>query len=362
MGLRIMKQKSLPIGVDLGTSHLKMAQLRRSDSGLELLAAGSTEIPYEVRSDLTRRLDFLSRKIRSILRSDGFRGRQAVLSLPAAAIFLQPVKVPIGRTSEIDEAVRNELVGKLPYPMEQAVTRHILAGIVYVDGKEMQERIVVAISRPELLAHLSMARGAGLDVVGVNIEACAIVECFARLFRREAEQASKTLFIDIGSASTQVVLTHGPKLVFARNLAVGGQTQDQAVAEALHIPVEQAHLIGLKLLHGQKDPAAEDELFRLLNAKIAEIADEITHCLRYCESSFRHHAIDRVIFVGGQAHNRRLCQSIAERLNLPAQIGDPMAGVKRAKDARGPIGLDERRPQPSWAVAVGLSLGAVLAA
>jgi Tfp pilus assembly PilM family ATPase len=60
--------------------------------------------------------------------------------------------------------------------------------------------------------------------------------------------------------------------------------------------------------------------------------------------------------VGGQAHNKRLCQSIAQRLNLPAQVGDPLAGLQRSSQSQQV--LAESGPCPAWAVAVGLSLGA----
>ena len=45
MAVKIVTGKNLPIGVDLGTSSVKLAQLRESDSGHELLAAGMAEIP-----------------------------------------------------------------------------------------------------------------------------------------------------------------------------------------------------------------------------------------------------------------------------------------------------------------------------
>lgn len=360
MGLRINTQRNLPIGVDLGSGSLKMAQLRTARDGLELLAMGSAEIPNDGQKGRSRRLGHLSRAIRGILKSGGFAGRRAVLSLPASAVFLQPVKIPPVPRAELDDTVANELQGKLPYPVDEAVIRHIPAGTVYAEGKEMQERIVAAISRSELSAHLAMARSAGLDVVGVNIEACALVECFTRLFRRRDDQATTTLFIDIGARSTQVVLARGANIFFARNLPVGGQTLDETVAEALQIPLEKAHRVCSQMIGDQKDPAAEEELYRLLSGKIAEIADQIAHCLRYCESSFGNHSVERIVFVGGQANNKRFCQSIAERLNLPAQIGNPMAGVRRL-DVR-PNDVDPQQPQPSWAVAIGLSLGAPHAA
>lgn len=362
MGLRIKTQKNLPIGVDLGSCRVKMAQLRTSRDGVEMVAMGSGELPLNGEERPGRQLGLLAKKIRDILKTTEFNGREAVVSLPAAAIFLQPVRISVVRPSQVDDAVAAELQGKLPYPVADAVIRHIPAGSVYADGKEMQERIVVAISRRDLSAFLSMARSAGLDVVGINIEACAVVECFARLFRRRDEESSTTLFADIGATSIQVVLTRGQKMIFARNLSVGGHTLDKVVAEALQIPIEQAHRVGMEMMDGRTDEVAEDELFRLLSAKIGEIAGQMTHCLQYCESSFSSQAIDRMIFVGGQANNKRFCQCIAERLNLPAQVGNPMAGVKMASNASRAPGVDARQPQPSWAVAIGLSLGATHAA
>ena len=362
MGLEIKSLKILPIGVDLGSGRIKMAQLRASEQAVELLAAGLAEIPRECRGDLAYRLDFQSEEIRSMLRSNGFKGREAILCLPASATFLEPVRIPIVPDKQVELAVKSELQGKLPYPVGDAVIRHVLAGTVYPDGKEMQERIVVAISRSNLEDYLGMAHRAGLEVVGVDVEACAIVECFARLLRRATDESDVTLFVDMGLESTQVVLAEGQKMVFASNLPMGGECLDEDVAAALQIPVEQAHGIRRKMIAEDADQRAEDELFRLLDGKISELAEKITQCARYYESIFRNHTIDRVIFIGGQAHNKRLCQSIAKRLNLPAQVGDPLAGIQQAEQVGWNVGIDARQPNPSWAVAIGLSLGAMLAA
>ena len=108
--------------------------------------------------------------------------------------------------------------------------------------------------------------------------------------------------------------------------------------------------------------AAKDDLYRLLGDKIEEITDEISRCLHYCESAFRRQTIERVLFLGGEANNKRLCKSIASRLNLAAQVGDPMVGIRRPPGADLRTGADLRPTCPDWAVAIGLSLGADIAA
>ncbi|HET6429800.1 MAG TPA: pilus assembly protein PilM [Phycisphaerae bacterium] len=362
MGLEIKTLRNLPIGVDLGTTSVKMAQVRMSKSNVELIGAAFAEsIPPQADRPVDRVAAQL-KAVAGLLKSGGFSGQKAILSLPAEMVLVQPIKVPIVPPGELDAVVRHEVQPNLPCPADQAVIRHILAGTVRTGGKEMQERIVVAVPRADLERCLELARHAGLEVVGVNVEACAVVECFARLFRRAADESRVTLFIDLGWGSTQVVLAHGSKLVFARNLPVGGCTMDRAVAEVLQIPLDQAHEIHMRMIGQEQEGPAADDLFRLLDTRIAEVTDKIAECLRYYESIFVNRAIDRIIFVGGQAHNSRLCRCIAERLNLPAQVGDPMAGIRRAEGRSWPEQMNTREPQPAWAVAVGLSIGANLAA
>jgi hypothetical protein len=66
--------------------------------------------------------------------------------------------------------------------------------------------------------------------------------------------------------------------------------------------------------------------------------------------------VERALFLGGQALDRRMCQSIAQQLNLPARVGDPLARIGRGDFGRIDIPAHRWQAQPAWAVALGLSL------
>jgi len=357
MSLKIIRGKTLPIGLDVGSSSVKMAQLRCPDGVVELLAAESAQFTPECRTDRVKRLNELTPIIRQALRSGSFKSRQCVLSLPADETFVQHVKVSKTEPREVGLAIRRELEGKLAYPVKEAVVRHIIVGDIQGEGGARQEAIVVATPRATLKAYLAAACRAKLDVAAVNIESCAIVECFARLFNRTSDTARTILYVDVGSTTTQVVLAHGRRIVFARNLAIGGDQLDQVVAEGLQIPFEEARATRIKAMRAPSDQALETELERLLASPLRRLTDELTQCLRYHESVFRRPGIERAIFLGGQAYDKRLCQWVAQRLNLPAQVGDPLVRVRRSETST--TTLNHHQPQPGWAVAVGLSLGAI---
>ena len=87
------------------------------------------------------------------------------------------------------------------------------------------------------------------------------------------------------------------------------------------------------------------------------LVEELDLCRRYYEATFPSKPVDRLIFVGGEARQRALCQQIAAEMGLAAQVGDPLVRMGRISEIGIESGIDRRQPQPGWAVAIGLSMG-----
>ena len=77
---------------------------------------------------------------------------------------------------------------------------------------------------------------------------------------------------------------------------------------------------------------------------LESLSDELSMCARYHSACFGSRAIERVIFLGGEARQIGLCQYLAEGLHLTAKAGDPLA---RLLGPTPPAGL----PAPTCATA-----------
>lgn len=357
MFFHVGSKDMLPIGVDLGSSSAKLVQLRSVKNRYELAAYGNIEIPTHIRRDPIGRLGFFSHRIPRLLKSGGFKGSKCILGLPAENTFVRHVKIARTDPKSIEAAVLRAAQRELPYPVDEAVIRHVVAGEVYSsDGESKLEVIIVAIPMSTMDAYLSMTARTGLDVAGVNIEPMAIVECFSKLLSDEGDAETPVLYIDLGSTSTQVVIAHGPSVVFARNMPRGGSQVDQALAEALDVPLDSARSLRLnpELMETVDGQNPQDVLARCVNPWLAAMEGEIDRCMTYYSTVFRSsHGVQRVIFTGGGAQDKMLCQGIARALKLPAQIGDPLVGLSLGKDVDLSVG---EAGKPDLAVSVGLSL------
>jgi type IV pilus assembly protein PilM len=436
--LKTLATNAGPIGVDFGSDCLRMAQVQVADGEPRIIAAASADVPAHVRNDPAARASFFVETVKDLLAQGKFKGRQAVLALPAAQMFIQHLRVPKMDDEALKKALPWEARGKLPIDPTQAVLRHTVAGEIYQDSEPKDEVILMAAARETVNTLLASAAKAKLDVTGMNVEPMAIVDCFGHVYRRKTDQKSVVCFVDIGWKSSRAVIAEGQRILFARAIPIGGEHLNRAVAQALGVGAEEAKLLRIKLCQaqpaldenrakqeinaGQAKPAeaaaapAAAEGFALLSASLAaaekdrrastidgggvavatppaapatsapkpakgklpadpaeqivlveealheplgRLIDELGLCRRYYEATFQNKPVEKLIFVGGEAKQRRLCQHVAREMQLAAQVGDPLVRMGRISEIGIESGIDRRQPQPGWATAIGLSLGPV---
>jgi type IV pilus assembly protein PilM len=245
------KQGANPIGIDFGTDTLRLAQVEFVNNDFKLVAAASADVPPHIRHEPSARLEFFVETTRELLVNGGFRGRKCVLALPAASMFVQHLRIAPMDDAELKKALPFEAAGKLPIDPTFALLRHIVAGEVYQDQEAKQEVVVMAASRELVNQLLATAAKAKLDVVGMNVEPKALVDCFAHVYRRKTDADLTSCFIDIGAAASRAVVARGSQILFARVIPVGGDHFNRAVASALKISADDAKVLRIKLAHTQ---------------------------------------------------------------------------------------------------------------
>ena len=253
-----LKPTANPIGIDFGTDSLRMAQVEVVDGDFKLIAAASADVPSHVRNEPSARLEFFADTTRELLTAGNFRGRRAVMALPAASMFVQHLRMPRMDDAETRKALPFEAAGKLPIDPLFAVMRHVVAGEVYQDQEAKSEVVLMAASRDLVNQLLATASRAKLDVVGMNVEPKALVDCFAHVYRRKSDANLTSCFVDIGAAASRAVIARGTQILFARVIPVGGDHFNRAVATAMKISLDDAKVLRIKLAHAQPAAAAPE--------------------------------------------------------------------------------------------------------
>ena len=383
---QLARSPYLPIGVDLGSASVTLAQVRLVDRAardfrLVALATAKTSGfeeniasgPSARQADRRRRFA----EVQEILSHDHFKGRKCIIALPARDCFVQHLSVPrecLENPQDIKAAINWELQDKSEMffghqiDVNETVVQYLMTGHeIYEDGLSKEEVITFGVSHDIASQYLKMARDAKIKIVGLNVESCAVLECFSRLLRRSADMDRSYMFIDLGVTSTQVVVSRGPNMVFARNLQ--STIPQAAEADQADPPEQEPDGPSGEVSVSADQPARvvfESESDQHVDC-LSDLTAEISQCLDYCESVGGSRNIDRIVFTGGGAYNKGACNELSVRLGLSGQVGNPLLGIKDVNLASLPADTTETTPKqtkpgmprcPDWAVAVGLSVGA----
>jgi len=87
---------------------------------------------------------------------------------------------------------------------------------------------------------------------------------------------------------------------------------------------------------------------------VGRLGMELTACRRQFLSLYKNMQIERLIFLSGLAVDADIYRTVAQQLEVQAQMGDCMAAIELTDPDR--LGLDRRNGKVSWALAFGLSL------
>ena len=238
--LGFLKSNSAPIAIDFGYSAVKVLQVQPGES-MGLLGAALLEIPESIRSNTTERSLFLQESLPKLLQDGRFKGKLASCSIPAWQTFVQHLQIEKSDANKVREEVGAQLQVTIGCDPSNAVIRHVEVGEVFREGRVMQEVIAFAVSREVVMGQVELLKKCKLEVAGLHAEPIALLHAYKHLYRREGDERTTTLYVDIGYHGTRAMIAHGTELKFAKTIPVGGRQYDEEIARALHCDQEAAH-------------------------------------------------------------------------------------------------------------------------
>ncbi len=359
----LLGRKTYPIGLDLGTQCIKMLQLEPTQGSIHVVAAGQYTFPVELDGNSPERAEMAIQAVKKLLKQNPFRGRKVISALPDSEVTVKVVRLSQLSSAQVEQAIWFAAAEKLPFDIQSAQLQYIPAGHIQQGDDIRNEMIVLAARNQDVLDHIGLLSAMSLEPVAIDAGPCALFRGFERFLLRGEDEKEVSFIIDIGAATTKVVIGHGAEVAFVKIIKLGSQDLTAAVADCLGISIADAIKIhrSTGICSNPDENEATDaaekevarEVFNASRAVLSELGREISMCLRYHGVMFRGYRPTAVRLTGGEAHSKSTADFLSKALALPVQSGDPFRYTDTSKvDLNG----NRRKPAPSWAVSAGLAL------
>jgi len=160
------------LGIDLGSSRIKVAEIAVEKGKLRLLKVLHADVDIPPGTDEDERGLRLSRALRDLLKSNKVTTKDAIFCVPGHAVFQRPVKLPKTSPERLRRIIEYEARQQIPFPLEQ--TRFEYQVFEDAQNEEEVEVLLAAIKRDTIQSHVRLFRRAGLRIAGVGVSYFAL--------------------------------------------------------------------------------------------------------------------------------------------------------------------------------------------
>jgi type IV pilus assembly protein PilM len=342
------------IGLDIGTSSVRAAELSFGKRGVSLDKFGQVALPPgAVRDGEVVDPYAVSEAIKQLWSHTGFSHKQVVVGVANQRVIVRQVELPSMPEKELKEALPFQVQDFLPMPVDQAVLDFFpLEEVADPSGQRMLRGLLVAAVREMVLTNVQAVQRAGLRVSSVDLTPFAVLRSLGDAGVADAETVA---LVDVGSRVTNIVVHRGGLPLFVRILLMGGNDATDALSETLGIPHSEAEAVKQSQHLGAHE--RQQDVSRALAGTISTFVDEIRSSLDYFASSAPAGSrLERLVLSGGGSRLHGLAERLELATRLKIETGNPLKLV-----SIGRTGLSDEQiafVQPLVAVPVGLALGA----
>src|SRR5579864_4481475 len=337
------------IGVDIGSAAIKIVELsgdgQTAEGGGTVRTAVSASTPAGTLDEgQIKDVPAVGRTLRELIQGAGVRTRRAAAAVNGQVALMREVRMPQLPPDEIRQAARFEVERYLPYPIAEVTFDTVVLGESKENGNSRVDVLIVAARTDVLRRHAAALQAAGLEPVVVEVEPLAVVRAVASA----ATSEQVTACIHLGSSVTMILVAEGEAPRVIRTVAFGTTQLLEAAASRLGATGEAPEALQARLASAGAGDGVPG-LREAIDDSLSSLVTEIRRSLEYYGGRYRAAVPDRVVVTGGGAALPGVTASLTSALDLPVELGDPLAalgGVPRGGAADG---------GPAYAVAAGLA-------
>lgn len=341
-----MFMKKNPLGLDLGSSSIKIAELTLKGKRAMLndflivpIAKGAIEGGDIVNPDV------VAGSIKQGTEKKGYSKRDVVVGMFGGAVIVKKITMPKMDPKIVNEQLRWEAEQYIPFNIEEAVYDfHILK----TQSTETMDVLLVAARQEHIFRYFESVESSGMACSVVDVNDIALANCFE--FNYGVVPGTVAL-VNIGASVVNLVILESGNTVFARDIPYGGFLYDAEISRDLGVGAQEAESLKLGVSYQQATP---QEVMAAIQSVNDMLSVEVNNSFDFYRNSGNGLSVQQMYVCGGVSLTPGLLQKIQEATGVQCALFDPFVNIDFNRKKISPEFLEQIKPFA--AISLGLAL------
>jgi type IV pilus assembly protein PilM len=341
-----IKSKEI-VGIDIGSSSVKLVQLSEQKGGYLLKNVGILPLPSEAIVDNSL-MDTTSivETIKDLMKSLASRAQEAVCSISGNSVIIRKISLPAMTPEELEDQIAWEAEQYIPFDINDVnLDFEILDTDLSASGKMT---VLLVASKKEIIdEYVAVFNEAGLKLVVIDVDSFAVQNIFEMNYSPSENEV--VALINIGASIMNMNVVKGGVSLFTRDVQMGGNLYTEEIQRQFSLSSKDAEKC--KITGDYSDKERLNDIISRINDTLSL---EINRSLDFYNSTAEDQKIGKIYLSGGGAKISMLPESLSQRLGLPVELLNPLQKISFSEKEFDPEYLQEIAPLV--AVAAGLAM------
>src|SRR3954463_16094685 len=256
------------VGLDIGSSSVKVVQLKETKKGYQLVNFGIEPLPPQTIVDgAIMNQTAVVEAIRSLKDALKLRSRDVATAISGHSVIIKKIKVPPMSPEELEEQIPWEAEHHIPFSKDDVEIDHQL---VSTQNSQGQMELLLVAAKKEVVSDFTMViREAKLLPAVMDVAAFTIQNAYEVNYQMDPNEA--IALINVGAALSNINIVMGGTSAFTRDVTVGGNLFTEEIQKRLNVSQEEAEAWKI----GSRDDSATEVLPHEVEQVLAEVADSV---------------------------------------------------------------------------------------
>lgn len=347
--------KNSIIGLDVGSSSIKLAQLVQRENGLALVRLETLERTHPEDPS----------PLKELLRRAEIHPAKVIVAFNGPQTGIRILSTPPMPQKELKEAVRLESKNYFPFPLHESFLEFEKLGET-VEGGTKKIQMAVATTTPETVEETLTV----LKKAGIRPDSLIPVAYALQKWAKTAgiSPGETQCLVDLGDRYTELMIFKEAGLLFSRKIPVAGRDFTQALTGVLvsdrgktQLSLEEAERVKQEVgipREGEServdDKISKGQLLSMLRSPLEQLVSEMDRCFDYFREETGGGKVDSILLLGRGSMLKGLARALSEALGIEVKVGDPLKGLRIESQMMAP---DDGFAPFAVALGAALSLG-----
>lgn len=361
----LKKQATNSLGVDIGTTGIRVVQLESKDKkiSLENYASIETKDYLEILGNDSKFNNIrmsdkkISDDLAKIISDAGISSKRVSMAVPISSAFSSIISLPDMPEEEIENAINFEARQYIPIAIDEVIFDWVVIGRTggtkndsensIVEEKNIKKLKILLVAIPKEITnkYVSIVDSLGLELTTLETESFSLAMAFSR-----SEKGTISI-VDIGNKTTSITIVESGEVISGHSISgTGGEEITKIISHGVDVDFHRAEQLK-KDIGLNKEDNSQKQVSEIVLPIMSIIISEIRK-INENYTKVNKKSVNKIIITGRTSYISGLAEYFTTEIGIPTEIGNPWKEISYDK------ALDKRLQEssPYFSVAVGLAL------